>query len=346
MQEIELKLTTNQEVINSLKQELSHFRLLKHYQASSQNCYFDTEDHFFSQQKMGLRVRNEEGVYTMTLKTAGTTQGGLHMRPEYNVRLSQPQPDLKLFGQFSELTLAHSYAELQCSLQPIFHTDFQREYYLLETGNGTQLEIAIDQGEIKANNAKTPICEVEFELKSGKVADMLNFVQHFLFLDGMRLGQVSKAERGYRLAGVASKAALMTIDEWRQFLEQRFTSTAQQVNALFQYELKLLKNLEKLDLDRISQSQAETTALIGLFFTLYQYSCEQEALFTQLLDEESSTEMIEINRFVYQQIRKMIAQHVEQQDNQRALQQLTELTSQGRYLQKMMNLLKITLKLK
>ena len=56
--------------------------------------------------------------------------------------------------------------------------------------------------------------------------------------------------------------------------------------------------------------------------------------------------MIEINRFVYQQIRKMIAQHVEQQDNQRALQQLTELTSQGRYLQKMMNLLKITLKLK
>ena len=48
-------------------------------------------------------------------------------------------------------------------------------------GNGTQLEIAIDQGEIKANNAKTPICEVEFELKSGKVADMLNFVQHFLF---------------------------------------------------------------------------------------------------------------------------------------------------------------------
>ena len=131
---------------------------------------------------------------------------------------------------------------MQCSLQPISYTDFQREYYLLETGNGTHLEIAIDQGEIKANNAKTPICEVEFELKSGKVADMLNFVQHFLFLDGMRLGQVSKAERGYRLAGVAPKAALMTIDEWRQFLEQRFTSTAQQVNALFQYELKLLKN--------------------------------------------------------------------------------------------------------
>ena len=95
-----------------------------------------------------------------------------------------------------------------------------------------------------------------------------------------------------------------------------------------------------------SQSQAETTALIGLFFTLINTVCEQEALFTQLLDEESSTEMIEINRFVYQQIRKMIAQHVEQQDNQRALQQLVELTSQGRYLQKMMNLLKITLKLK
>src|SRR5699024_8647086 len=148
---------------------------------TSQNCYFDTEDHFFSQQKMGFRVRNEEGVYTMTLKTAGTTQGGVHMRPEYNVRLSQPQLYLKLFGQFSELTLARSYTELQCSLQPIFYTDFQREYYLLETGNGTQLEIAIDQGEIKANNAKTPICEVEFELKSGKVADMLNFVQHLLF---------------------------------------------------------------------------------------------------------------------------------------------------------------------
>ena len=54
MQEIELKLTTNQEVINSLKQELSHFRLLKHYQATSQNCYFDTEDHFFFTAKNGV----------------------------------------------------------------------------------------------------------------------------------------------------------------------------------------------------------------------------------------------------------------------------------------------------
>ncbi|MGY6772804.1 CYTH domain-containing protein [Gallibacterium sp. ZY190522] len=344
MQEIELKLTTNQEVINGLKQELSHFRLLKHYQTTSQNCYFDTEDYFFSQQRMGLRVRKEDDVYTMTLKTAGIAQGGLHMRPEYNVRLSQQQPDLKLFSQFSELTLARPYEELQRSLQPIFYTDFQREYYLLETGNGTQLEIAIDQGEIKANNAKAPICEVEFELKSGNVEDVLNFVQHFLFLDGMRLGQISKAERGYRLAGITPKATLMTIDEWRQFLEQVFQSPQQQLKALFQYELKLLKNLEKLNLDLISQNQMETTALIGLFFTLYQHSCEQEVLFAQFSDKEDASEMIEINLFVYQQIRKIIAQHVEQQDNHIVLKRLVELTSQGRYLQKMINLLKMTLK--
>ncbi|MFC0322393.1 inorganic triphosphatase [Gallibacterium melopsittaci] len=349
--EIELKLLANQDVINSIKQELSHFKLLKQQQVFSQNIYFDTQDHFFSQQKMGLRVRKEEQSYTMTLKTAGNVQGGLHIRPEYNVDLLEPTPDLMLFNQYPELQLAREYAELQSSLVPIFSTDFQRDYYVLETGSGTQLEIAIDQGKIQANQQQAPISEIEIELKMGAVIDVLNFVQNFLFLDGMRIGQESKAERGYQLAGLGKSFKPVSIEDWRNLLHQPFDSAVQKVSALLDYEWQLLKYLEKVNAQACALDGFATTELIGLFFNLYQYYSSDELFLHSVVEQEQLShtnelidELKDANELFYQQIKQIIARHVEQQDHTKAIQQLLELTSRGKYLQRMINLLKITLK--
>ncbi|MFC0309144.1 inorganic triphosphatase [Gallibacterium trehalosifermentans] len=348
--EIELKLLVNQGLINSIKQELSHFKLIKQQQVFSQNIYFDTQDHFFSRQKMGLRVRKENECYTMTLKTAGKVQGGLHIRPEYNVNLSCEKPDLTLFHQYSELQLAQDYAVLQSSLMPIFSTDFQREYYVLETGSGTQLEIAIDQGKILANQQQAPISEIEIELKTGSVLDVLNFVQNLLFLDGIRIGQESKAERGYQLAGLGKKSKPVLIEDWRNLLHQSFPTAHQKVVALLDYEWRLLKYLEKVNTQVSVLDGFATIELIGLFFNLYQYYENEPQLLAQLLMElpvsqqEIVEELQETNQMFYQQIKQMIARHVEQQDHTKAIQQLLEFTSRGKYLQRMINLLKVTLK--
>lgn len=354
LQEIELKLTANQEVINSIKQELSHFHVVNQTQVFSRNIYFDTADLFFAKHKMGLRVREEQQQYTMTLKTAGKNQGALHIRPEYNIRLTQFAPDMAQFSAYPELQLDRDYHSLQTALRPIFATDFQREYYLLEMGNGTQLEIALDQGKITANDKEEPISEIEIELKHGTVNDVLYFVQNLLFLDGMRLGQESKAERGYRLAGTVSTISKVTIDAWRNLLENSYPTTPSKVLALYQFELRLLKYLEQLKRCDLAQEQQCVTELIGLFFNLYQYSSHEEQLFqlaaTELaaqgnqIDTAIVADLQEKDRIIYQQIRQIIARHVEHQDPIKAIQQLFDLTSQGQYLQKMIHLLKLTLK--
>ena len=62
-----------------------------------QNDYYDTADHLFQQEKMGFRVRGNNGRFEQTMKTHGKVSGGLHERAEYNVALDGAEPDLRLF---------------------------------------------------------------------------------------------------------------------------------------------------------------------------------------------------------------------------------------------------------
>ncbi len=49
------------------------------------NQYFDTPESLLSSYGIGLRIRSSERGIEQTVKTAGTSIGGLHQRPEYNV---------------------------------------------------------------------------------------------------------------------------------------------------------------------------------------------------------------------------------------------------------------------
>ena len=74
----------HEEQLNTL---LHHFHIIDQQKAFLANTYYDTADNYFTQQKMGLRVRQQDDHYTLTLKTDGKVSGGLHVRPEYNVEL-------------------------------------------------------------------------------------------------------------------------------------------------------------------------------------------------------------------------------------------------------------------
>ncbi|WP_257581010.1 CYTH domain-containing protein [Shewanella algae] len=180
--------------------------------ATSQGCqqlsngYYDTPELALRQLDMGLRVRGCDGKREQTIKTAGRVSGGIHCRPEYNVDIDANSPVLSLFP--AEIWPENSDIDaLQARLACLFHTDFQRCRWLVVQGESL-IELALDTGTIAAGGQSESLCELEFELKRGRAADLLPLAQQVAGNLPMRLGKASKAQRGYRLAQQASPLAL------------------------------------------------------------------------------------------------------------------------------------------
>ncbi|WP_416307946.1 CYTH domain-containing protein [Neptunicella sp. SCSIO 80796] len=163
------------------------------------NCYYDTPDSDFRKMDMGLRVRGYDGHYEQTIKTAGSTLGGLHQRPEYNVDIEGNNPDLTLFEQAIWPEQANV-EQLQQAIQIVFTTHFERVAYQVDFTNGDRVEIVFDQGKIEADGHSVPICEMELELKQGETTRLVELAQLLSEMLPFRLGIQSKAARGYMLA--------------------------------------------------------------------------------------------------------------------------------------------------
>lgn len=197
-QEIELKFIVNHEAVDALRGHLNALGGEHHAPGQLLNIYYETEDNWLRKHDMGLRIRGDKGRYEMTLKIAGRVTGGLHQRPEYNVPLNEPLLDLAQLP--SEVwPNGEMPADLASRVQPLFRTDFEREKWLLEV-DGSQIEIALDRGEVKAGEFAEPICELELELLSGETRAVLKLANQLVNQTGLRQGSLSKAARGYHLA--------------------------------------------------------------------------------------------------------------------------------------------------
>ena len=193
--EIELKIMLLPNNIPYLEDWLNKQSIISFENQTLGNTYYDTADLYFAQGKMGLRVRRKNQSFEMTLKMKGEIVGGLHIRPEYNLALPDDNPDFKRLVLVHNLQITKADA-IQQSLVPIFSTDFTRKTWLLEF-NQSQIEVALDQGLIKNQKGQEPICELEFELKSGSIRDLFLFLATMPKADGMWLSSLSKAQRGY-----------------------------------------------------------------------------------------------------------------------------------------------------
>ncbi|OUS31995.1 hypothetical protein A9Q98_02245 [Thalassotalea sp. 42_200_T64] len=199
--EIELKylvLGDNISAVISKLLNLRQFSFSKKIKHLS-NCYFDTPDLQLRKADIGLRVRkNADGDIEQTIKTSGTTIGGLHQRPEYNIALQDEMPDLSLFD--SSIWPAHvNLVSLQQQLTPLFNTDFTRTAWLITGADNSQIELAFDQGKICSSQKTDTICEIELELVSGNTAALFSLAQTLMTELALRPGTQSKAARGYGL---------------------------------------------------------------------------------------------------------------------------------------------------
>ena len=341
--EIEIKLAVSDQAFNELQEHLKNFTCLVHKKQFLSNTYYDYPDHFLAKQKMGLRIRQEDQEVTLTLKTNGEVVGGLHSRPEYNLPLTEKETPTN--AQLREL---YPFEQLPSStLQPIFSTDFNRTVWLVEFQQ-SKIEVAFDQGKIIAGESEQPICEIEFELKSGNVQDLFDFVETLPFERDIYFSSASKAKRGYLLG---SKQFLTDwLNKWRDFLkeerEESVVDFCAKFNSVLKMEQKLLEETLSFSPAFFSQDFMKTVERVGAFFNLYHYYDENgkilEAVATEKQKETLLPALLESNQKIFAEIRDLIRFHSETKDNEKTIEKLTSFLKSRIYFERMIKLMRFS----
>jgi triphosphatase len=166
------------------------------------SVYYDTETRALHKASLALRVRNVGSGYVQTIKGEGPAE--LFDRPEWEQEISGPAPDLSaIAGTPLEPLLKGDVGE---GLRPLFQTRIERGIYQVES-NGSEIEIAVDRGEIGTMERRSPVHEVELELKKGNPAELFSVARRLAASVPLRLAVKTKAERGYELASGAPPEA-------------------------------------------------------------------------------------------------------------------------------------------
>jgi inorganic triphosphatase YgiF len=170
------------------------------------SIYFDTPDQRLRTAGISLRVRSDGDKWVQTIKTDARVSNGVSHAGELEAALGAPEPDLKAV---SDGSLRRKLTRLTTgpALEPIFETVIERTARQLHTDTA-DLELALDQGVVRAGGAEMALCEAELELKSGTAVGLLETASKLFGNEPVRLAQGNKADRGYDLAaGRCSKDA-------------------------------------------------------------------------------------------------------------------------------------------
>ena len=196
-QEIKLAVMSDQQLeLSALP--LPSFRRSEFKTTRLVSTYFDTPDFYLAKQGLGLRLRFDGKNWLQTVKDKGQIDNGLHQRQEWEHSLPGKAFDLALLKQ----TPLHELIDdepLWASLSPIFTTEFDRQYCLLETGEQTTIELAYDRGRVYTVTLEAPIHEVELELKSGQLHYLTALAQELCLTEPLQASNCSKAQQGYEL---------------------------------------------------------------------------------------------------------------------------------------------------
>lgn len=177
------------------------------------SVYYDTSDLVLQKARVALRVRKKGAHYVQAIKAMnGTAQ--LFERPEWEHEIAGEEPDLSLAAGTALEPLLDE--RVRSELRPVFRTRVERVVYRLPS-NGSDVEVAVDEGEIEAAHRWHPVHEVELELKHGDPAELFRLARCLAAVIPLRLAVKTKSERGYELVEDAvqpfEKAARVELDK-------------------------------------------------------------------------------------------------------------------------------------
>ena len=172
--------------------------------------YFDTPDLILAQSGLSLRVRRIGDEYTQTVKLAGARAGVATTRGEWEWKVEGDAPDLMLLGGTPVSSLLS--ADHGKRLRPLFVTDIRRHIILLRPADGSLVEAAFGDGEVRAGNAREPVSELELELKQGPRTQLYQLALDLACAAPLAIEPESKAARGLRLSTGAPHPVVLAED--------------------------------------------------------------------------------------------------------------------------------------
>jgi len=173
--------------------------------------YFDSADFTLWQHGFALRVRSEGTRHVQTLKGGGTVVAGLHRRVELEEEVSAEEPDRAVFArQLREAlpALAKQLGKHDLALEPVFVNKVKRTAWVLALADDLKVECALDTGELQRGERTLPVRELELEMQEGDPARLYDLARQVHEAVPVRIENVSKAERGYAMAGAVAPRAV------------------------------------------------------------------------------------------------------------------------------------------
>src|SRR6516164_776552 len=156
------------------------------------SVYFDTPKHELAKNNVTLRVRHNGDKRVQTVKSAGST----FKRGEWEHRVEGEFPNLR---KTRDSPLAPMVSKkLKRQLRPIFETQIHRTIVPVNR-NRSHIQVAFDEGRVRAGRKSAPIVEVELELKRGGASEVFDLARKLSQVVPAKLALKSKAQRGYDL---------------------------------------------------------------------------------------------------------------------------------------------------
>jgi triphosphatase len=227
------------------------------------SVYFDTPKHKLARNDVTLRVRRRGDKFLQTIKSSGSN--GSFRRGEWEHEVKGAVPNLR---EASGTPLAPLVTKkLKRRLKPVFETRIHRTSIPVRK-NRSQIEVALDRGQIRSGRRSTPIAELELELKRGKLSEVFKLARQLTKLVPATLLLKTRSEQGYDLIGrkgtQASTAEKISI--------RRGTSTLEAFRTIGRSALRQIADngpaVENLDSEGVHQMRVglrRLRAAISLF---------------------------------------------------------------------------------
>ena len=169
--------------------------------------YFDTADRRLAHGGASLRLRETGKAREQTIKLPARTDS-IVVRGEWTVPALGEIPDIGTFAAEPRAALERLLDGEQ--LAPIAETRIERTTRRITHGSA-QIEIAFDRGAICAGTREAAVCELELELVSGALADLLDLALALPLGPDLRWSVASKSARALALADGTNANAVHAI---------------------------------------------------------------------------------------------------------------------------------------
>ena len=198
--ELELKLELTHEELQRVRAHpaLGNLAIGEPVRQTLRSIYFDTPDYRLRALGIAFKLRAEGDRWLQLVEAGGADAGGSSNRLAAGGSDERPEPNLDLIANRSMRRRIEK-AVARSILEPVFETVVERTTRQLHAAEG-DLELALDEGVVRAGSVESSLCEAELELKSGSPECLLHTAAQLFASAPVRLADGNRADRGYGLA--------------------------------------------------------------------------------------------------------------------------------------------------